>query len=103
MTFNNFKTQFSEMFSGAFPMFVACHDCGNNEFSADFHNYKGDSLDGIQVIYENGVYEVSEYQAGENKQELHVFKEYKSPAHVFNFITKLNNGQAKPKPIKVWS
>jgi hypothetical protein len=32
----------------------------------------------MQIIYENGIFEVSEYQAGKNQNELHIYKETKS-------------------------
>jgi hypothetical protein len=100
-TFMSFK-EFKTSFSGLYPISANCSDLGNS-FHADFSGYKFDRLDGIQIIVENGVYEVSEGQAGKDQNELHVLKEYKNLGSAINFIVKLNNGSSKPKAIKVWN
>ena len=61
-------------------------------------NYKGDKLDGMQILYENGIYEVSEFQAGTNNNELHIYLETKSFKVALKNMLKGNNR----KPIKIW-
>ena len=54
----------------------------------------------MQIIYENGIFEVSEYQAGKNKNELHIFLETKS----FKIALKnMMQGNKKRKVIKIWN
>lgn len=57
-------------------------------------------LDGMQIIYdlEKQEYEVSEYQAGPNKDELHIYKETPSLTVAIKDMLK-GNGR---KPIKIW-
>lgn len=98
ITFNDFKASFS----GLYPLVANCSDLGNS-YHADFSGYKNGRLDGIQIIAECGVFEVSEGQAGQDQNELHVFKNYKNVGNAINFIVKLNNGAKKPRPIKVWA
>ncbi len=98
MSFQDFKSNFYSLF----PLQATCNDLGSS-FHADFHNYKNGRLDGIQIIFENGVFEVSEGQAGKNQNELHVFRNYKSIGNAINFVVKLNEGKQKPKPIKIWN
>ena len=59
-----------------------------------------DYFDGMQIIYYaiDGIFEVSEYQAGSKENELHIYYETKSIKRAFN---KLMLGN-KQKPIKVW-
>jgi hypothetical protein len=68
----------------------------------DVYNYSkihGSKFDGMQIIFEAGVYEVSEYQAGENKSSLHIYKETTSFKIALKELLKGNNR----KPIKVWN
>jgi hypothetical protein len=68
----------------------------------DVYNYSkihGSKFDGMQIIFEAGVYEVSEYQAGENQNELHIYKETTSFKIALKELLKGNNR----KPIKVWN
>ena len=61
--------------------------------------YSGNLLDGMQIIFENGVYEVSQFQAGKNKNELHVYLETKS----FQIALKnMLKGNKKRTAIKIW-
>ena len=61
----------------------------SNEFNTTIHiepiRYKNNLLDGMQIIFENGVYEVSQFMAGKNKNELHIYLETKS------FLVALKN------------
>jgi hypothetical protein len=63
------------------------------------YNYKGDSLDGMQILFEKGIYEVAEYQAGPKQNELHIFLETKSFKVALKNMLKGN----KRKPIKIWN
>lgn len=54
---------------------------------------------GMQIIFEDGIYEVSEYQAGIKGNELHVYKETKSLKIALKWFMKGN----KQKPIKIWN
>ena len=59
-----------------------------------------DFFDGMQINYDvkEGKYEVSEYQAGKNKDELHIYKVTPSLTIALKDLIKGN----KRKPIKVW-
>lgn len=62
----------------------------------------GDKLDGMVINYENGIYEVCEFQAGKNENELHVFIETKS----FKIALKnMLKGNKRPlnKILKIWN
>jgi hypothetical protein len=68
----------------------------------DVYNYLkfyGSKYDGMQIIYEAGIYEVSEFQAGKNQNELHIYKETKS----FKIALKSLLIGNKQKPIKIWN
>ena len=69
-------------------------------------NYKnsifGSKLDGMQIIFEDGIYEVSEFQAGKNQNELHIFLETKSFKVALNNMLKVNN-RPKSQILKIWS
>lgn len=56
-------------------------------------------FDGMQIIFEDGIFEVSEYQAGKNQNELWIYKETKSLKVALKCFMKGNN----QKPIKVWN
>jgi hypothetical protein len=61
-------------------------------------NYKGNNFDGMQILYTSEGYEISEYQAGENKNELHIY----NVVHDLKLalcLLALGNGR---KPIKIW-
>jgi len=65
----------------------------------DLRNYSGDpKYDGMQLLYEDGIYETCEYQAGTNNDELHIFLETPSLKRAITNLVKGNNR----KPIKVW-
>ena len=68
--------------------------------------YKGKVLDGLQLIVSHykgkTTYEVSEYMAGPNENELHVFKRYKNPTSAVKLIRKIAKDKKKPKPIEVF-
>jgi hypothetical protein len=74
------------------------------EFHDNFHlemvgrPEDGSKYDGMQIIFEDGVYEVSEYQAGPNENELWIYKETKSLKIALRFYMRGNN----QKPIKIW-
>lgn len=58
-----------------------------------------DYFDGMQIIRDSdGTYEVSEYQAGENQNELHIYKKTKSLLLALKDLIKGN----KRKPIKIY-
>jgi hypothetical protein len=61
---------------------------------------KSGSLDGMQIIYDKRTknYEVSEYQAGKNQNELHVFKNTKYLKTALDELMKGNNR----RPIKIY-
>jgi len=71
----------------------------NTTINIEPTQYKNSNLDGMQIIYENGIFEVSEFQAGPNQNELHIFLETKS------FKVALKNMMLgnKRKPIKIWN
>lgn len=58
-----------------------------------------DFFDGLRImIWKNGDIEVAEYQAGKNKNELHIYKETKSLTIALKQLIKGN----KQKAIKIW-
>jgi len=61
--------------------------------------YEGNKLDGMQILYEDGIYEVSEFQAGKNADELHIYLETRSFKIALKNMLKGN----KRKPVKVWN
>jgi len=62
--------------------------------------HRKDFFDGMQISrWVDGTYEVSEYQAGKNENELHIFKETKSLIVALKDLIKGN----KRKPIKKYS
>jgi hypothetical protein len=62
-------------------------------------NHRKDFFDGMQINrFKDGIYEVSEYQAGKNEDELHIYKETKSLIVALKDLIKGN----KRKPIKVY-
>lgn len=68
----------------------------------DLYNYSkvhGSKFYGMQITFEAGIYEVSEYQAGKNKNELHIFLETKSFKTALKKLLKGN----KQRPIKIWN
>jgi len=73
---------------------------GNNTVLIEPIKYKGNDLDGMQILFENGIFEVSETQAGKNQNEMYIYLETKS------FKVALKNmlkGNKKRKPIKIWN
>ena len=65
----------------------------------DYSSVYGSKFDGMQIIFEAGIYEVSEFQAGANQNELHIYKETSSFKIALKELLKGN----KRKPIKVWN
>jgi hypothetical protein len=65
---------------------------------------KKGSLDGMQIIYDvkSKVYEVSEYMAGPNEDELYIFGEYKSLIPALKSLIKGNSNLGR-KPIKKYA
>jgi hypothetical protein len=62
----------------------------------------GSKLDGMVINYEDGIYEVCEFQAGENANELHIFLETKS----FKVALKnmlIGNKRPQSKILKIWN
>jgi len=57
-------------------------------------------LDGMQIIFEDEIYEVSQYQAGKEENELHIYLETKSFKVA---LTNMLKGNKKRKPIKIWN
>ena len=69
----------------------------NQTIYIDLYNYSkvyGSKFDGMQIIYENGIFEVSEYQAGKNQNELHIYKETKSFIIALKTLLKGNKQNA---------
>lgn len=68
--------------------------------------YKGKTLDGIQLVISHyrgkTIYEVSEHMAGPKKNELHVFKTYKSARPAIKLIRKIAETKRKPRPAEIW-
>lgn len=64
-------------------------------------NLKGGKLDGMQIIYfkEDNIFEVSEYMAGKNENELHIYETTKSLKIALKGLLKGN----KRKPNKIWN
>ena len=56
------------------------------------------SLDGMQIIYEGGIYEVSQYMAGKKENELHIYKNTKFLKTALEELIKGNDR----KPIKIY-
>lgn len=56
------------------------------------------NFDGLQIIFEDGNFELSEYQAGLKENELHIFGNYKT---INAAIKRLLKG--KCKPIQIWN
>jgi len=55
---------------------------------------KGDSIyDGMQILYEGGVYEVSQYMAGKKENELHIYTNTTSLAIALKSLLKGNKGR----------
>jgi len=65
---------------------------------------KKDSLDGMQIVYEEKtkVYEVSEYMAGPNEDELYIYGEYYSLIPALKSLIKGNSNSGR-KPIKKYA
>ena len=62
-------------------VFFTVSEAGTNlnpSFIIEPTRYKDKKLDGMQVIYADGVFEVSQYMAGKNENELHIYLETKS-------------------------
>ena len=75
-----------------------CSLAGNITITIEPIRYKGNDLDGMQIIYENGIFEVSEFQAGKNNNELHIYLETK----YFKIALKnMMQGNKKRKAIKI--
>jgi len=73
----------------------------NTNFVMEICNRDKDSrFDGMQIIFDDvDGYEVSEYQAGEKQNELHIYKVTKSLKVALKCYMKGNNQNA----IKIWS
>lgn len=62
--------------------------------------HRSDFFDGMQIIaLHDGTFEVSEYMAGKNEDELHIYKETKSLTSALKDLIKGN----KRKPIQKWN
>lgn len=55
-------------------------------------------FDGLQIIYSDGIYEFSEYMAGEKQTELHIFGNYKTINAAFRRVLK-----GKLTPIHIYN
>tara|TARA_R110000851_G_scaffold94050_2_gene204728 strand:+ start:5707 stop:6036 length:330 start_codon:yes stop_codon:yes gene_type:complete len=66
-----------------------------------YKNKRADFLHGMQIIYfiKDNIFEISEYQASERENELHIFKETNILKYAIKEVYKGN----KRKPIKVWN
>jgi hypothetical protein len=60
---------------------------------------KDHQFDGMQIIWTENEYEVSEYQAGPKENELHIYFITKSLKIALKHFMKGN----KQKPIKIWN
>ena len=56
------------------------------------------SLDGMQIVYEGGNFEVSQYMAGKNENELHIYKNTKFLKTALEELIKGNDR----RPIKIY-
>ena len=54
---------------------------------------------GMHLIYEDGIFEVSEYQGGPRADQLHVYGEYKTAGPAVRSLLKGNRNR---KPIKIY-
>lgn len=68
------------------------------EFLIEPVNYKGDKLDGMQILYCEKSFEVSEFQAGPNNDNLYIYKNTTSLKIALKDLLKGN----KRKPIQIW-
>ena len=61
---------------------------------------RSDFFDGMQILYfvKEGIFEVSEYQAGPKGDQLHVYLETKSLKIALNRLLKGN----RQRPVKIW-
>jgi len=78
-------------------------DCSlgnNNTLISEPMGYKGNLLDGMQIIFENGTYEVSQFMAGKKQNELHVYLKTKSLKLAINSVLK---GNKKRTIIEKWN
>jgi hypothetical protein len=73
----------------------------SNEFSIEPLGYKGKKYDGLQILFYEGIYEVSEYQAGANQDQLWIYGEYKNLGNAIKSIGKGNSTTGRT-PIKYW-
>lgn len=65
-------------------------------------NNRKDFFDGMQItIFPDGVYEVSEYMAGQDQDELHIFKEARSLKAALKNMIK-GNKRSPEKIKKIW-
>ena len=94
------KEQVSELLEGTGVRATIC-ELACKEVIIDFWGSGREEsalMDGMQIITVNGVYEVSEYQAGKNQDELHIYLETKSLKRAIANALKGN----RRKPKKVW-
>ena len=58
-----------------------------------FVTYVSNIHSGMQLLYENGLYEVSQYQAGKKENELHIYTVTKSLKIAIKSLAKGNKGR----------
>jgi hypothetical protein len=93
-----------ESFLSPYGYSARVEDAGNGEIHIEPSTTKvgdkrKDFFDGMQIHrFADGMYEVSEYQAGPNQDELYIYKETKSLPLALKDLIKGNNR----KPIKKW-
>lgn len=67
----------------------------------DIYFNGGKNHEGMQILIDNGSYEVIQYMAGKNEDELHVYTETNSLIIALKSLIK-GNMLGKRKPIKIW-
>jgi hypothetical protein len=71
----------------------------NPSFIIEPTRYKDKKLDGMQVVFAEGIFEVSQYMAGKNENELHIYLETKSLKAALKNMLK---GNKYRKILKKW-
>ena len=80
------------------------YDCSNkyhNNIQIEPTGYKDKKFDGMAILFEDGIYEVVEQQAGKKENELHIFLETRSLKVALNNLMK-GNKRRKSEILKIW-
>lgn len=102
-TFKEFKEQTIYFFQSRGMTGTAQESMNDFLFEPETYTQYGgrdDFFDGLMLNYfsNDNIFEVAEYQAGKNKNELHIYKETRSLTEALEELLKGN----KRKPIKIW-